>query len=77
LRLQNEQKDARITQAQMQSLQQQLQALQAQFQSQLAAVTADAERVKEAHKWDKAVTFDVNSLTFNDPPPAPAKTDKK
>jgi hypothetical protein len=75
LRLQVKQRDALLAQ-------QELLRAQAQYQNALAALNAEADKVKLDNKWPATLTFDPGTVTFNEPPApampaAPKPEDKK
>jgi len=62
LRLQVKQRDAQIAQKDAQLAQE-------HFQSVLAALQAEAEKVRVENKWPETVKFDPNSLNFTETVP--------
>ena len=70
LRLQVKQKDALLAQ-------QALGQAQTNFQNAMAALAAEAERIKQDNKWDAKVQFDAGTLQFTLPPAAAVTPEKK
>jgi hypothetical protein len=64
LRLQVKQKDAIIARQQFADAQQ-------NFQNAIAAMNAEADKIKKENKWDDKVVFNPDQLTFTAPPATP------
>jgi hypothetical protein len=65
LRLEVKQKDAQLAQ-------QNLSFAQQAFQQRIADFNAEAQKVEQENGWPSTVKIDPNTLTFSDPPAAPA-----
>lgn len=77
LRLQVDQKDAIIAFQKMQAIQKQYQDQQGIYSNAVAKLSQTANDIRKAHGWSDKVTFNMQTLTFEPPAPAPPPEKKK
>lgn len=77
LKLQVDQKDAIIAFQNMQAIQKQYQDQQGIYNKAVAALSQTVNDIRKAHGWSDKVTFNMQTLTFEPPAPAPPPEKKK